>query len=77
MGQLVQAPRSSVRVLGLLDISKPGGNMYFDKLGELMMKRGVQRIKRYKKPTFSRQCPMALRRRISSECDAVVLSLAD
>jgi hypothetical protein len=89
MPQMVQAPRSNISimqgtsggagagVLGLLDISKPGGSMFFDRLAVLMKARGVTRIKRYQKPTFSRQCPMDLRRRIARECDAVVLSLAD
>lgn len=77
MPRIPQAPRSSISVLGLLDISKPGGSMYFDRLAELMKSKGVRRIRHYRKPTFSRQCPMILRRRIVSECDAVVLSLAD
>ena len=79
MTPTVQAPRSDIsgKVLGLMDISKPGGSMYFDRLAELMKKRGVKRIRRYQKPTFSRQCPMELRQRIANDCDAVVLSLAD
>ena len=60
-----------------MDISKPGGSDFFDRLSKLCKDQGVKVIKRYQKPTFSRQCPMQLRQRILNECDAVVLSLAD
>ena len=79
--RFIPAKRSSdgspPRVLGLMDISKPGGSLFFDRLAALMKSRGVVTVRRYQKPTFSRQCPDALRRRIASECDAVVLALAD
>jgi len=79
--RFIPAKRSSdgspPRVLGLMDISKPGGSLFFDRLAALMKSRGVVTVRRYQKPTFSKQCPDALRRRIASECDAVVLALAD
>jgi hypothetical protein len=66
------------RVLGMMDISKPGGSIFFDRLAELMVSAGgVTTVRRYQKPTFSKQCPDSLRRRIASECDSVVLALAD
>jgi hypothetical protein len=84
MKPTIQALRKGFppKTLGLLDISKPGGSLYFDRLVELMKlhqkdKGVITNVKRYRKPTFSKQCPMDLRRRIASECDAVVLALAD
>ena len=71
------SPGSPPETVGFMDISKPGGSMYFDRLVELMKSKGVLNVKRYTKPTFSKQCPMKLRTRIAAECDAVVLALAD
>ena len=62
---------------GLLDISKPGGSALFDRLSLTLKARGVACVRRYTKPTFSRPCPSKLRAKIASECDAVVLALAD
>ena len=75
----IQAKRTNAppKTLGFMDISKPGGSDFFDRLSKLCKDQGVKVIKRYQKPTFSRQCPMQLRQRILNECDAVVLSLAD
>lgn len=65
-------------VVGLLDISKPRGNVLLDELEALLAKRlpGVQ-LKRYQKPTFAKPCPDELRRRIKAECAYVVEALAD
>lgn len=62
--------------IGLLDISKPRGNVFLDhlesKLGEL-----GSNVKRYMKPTFSKPAPVDLRHEIATECDAVIEALAD
>ena len=65
-------------VLGLLDISKPRGNVLLDELQTLLAIRlpGVE-LKRYSKPTFAKPCPDDLRAKIKSECDFVVEALAD
>ncbi|MBI1338896.1 hypothetical protein GC169_01625 [bacterium] len=65
-------------VIGLLDISKPRGNVLLDELEALLGDRfpGVE-IKRYRKPTFAKPCPDDLRGRIRSECSFVVEALAD
>lgn len=62
--------------LGLLDISKPRGDVFLDEVERLLSERGVQ-VSRYSKPTFTRPAPDALRQRIAAECDLVVEALAD
>lgn len=65
-------------VVGLLDISKPRGSVMLDELERLMADRapGID-IRRYKKPTFAKPCPDALRAEIKAECDLIVEGLAD
>jgi len=65
-------------VVGLLDISKPRGSVMLDELERLMAERapGID-LRRYKKPTFAKPCPDALRAEIKAECDLVVEGLAD
>ena len=62
--------------LGLLDISKARGNIFLDTLEEMFVSEGVK-VKRYKKPTFTRPAPLELRQQIAAEVDAVVEGLAD
>ena len=62
--------------LGLLDISKPRGDVFLDEVERLLTERGVQ-VSRYSKPTFTRPAPDELRQRIAAECDLVVEALAD
>jgi hypothetical protein len=62
--------------VGLLDISKSRGDVFLDRLEALLAARGVA-VKRYRKPTFTRVAPTALKQRIASEVDAVVEGLAD
>lgn len=64
------------RTIGLLDISKPRGNVFLDRLEELLVERGVA-VRRYRKPTFAKNCPPDLRSEIASVCDAVIEALAD
>ena len=63
-------------VLGLLDISKARGDVFLDRLEARFAERGA-RVRRYKKPTFTKPAPVDLRRRIAEECGAVVEALAD
>jgi hypothetical protein len=62
--------------VGLLDISKARGNVFLDRLDELLRARGIA-VKRYRKPTFTRPAPDALRQQIAGECNVVVEGLAD
>ncbi len=64
------------RTIGLLDISKPRGDVFLDRLEEGLQKRGASVI-RYKKPTFTKPAPVDLRHEIAVHCDAAVEALAD
>ena len=64
------------RTVGLLDISKPRGDVFLNQLEQGLRRRGVQ-VERYKKPTFTKPAPIDLRHEISVKCDAVVEALAD
>lgn len=69
-------PTLAGRAVALLDISKPCGNVFLDRLAELLTARGVT-VHRYTKPTFTKPAPADLRKRIAQECDAVIEALAD
>ncbi|MEA3018601.1 MAG: hypothetical protein QOI47_125 [Actinomycetota bacterium] len=73
----VERPRSidGLRV-GLLDITKPRGNVFLDRLAELLAERGAT-VERFAKPTFTKPAPADLRYEISTKCDVVIEALAD
>jgi len=62
--------------IGLLDISKPRGNVFLDRLEQHLGRRGAT-VRRYTKPTFTKPAPVDLRHEIASQCDAVIEALAD
>jgi hypothetical protein len=62
--------------VGLLDISKARGNVFLDRVDELLSGQGVE-VRRYRKPTFTRPAPAALAQQVAAECDLVVEGLAD
>ena len=62
--------------VGLLDISKPRGDVFLDRLEARLTSEGA-RVKRYAKPTFSKPAPLDVRKQIAEECGAVVEALAD
>ena len=64
------------RTVGLLDISKPRGDVFLDRIAAGLIAAGV-RVERYSKPTFTRPAPADLRHEISTRCDAVIEALAD
>ena len=66
---------SGIKV-GLLDISKPRGDIFLDRLEERFDSLGAQ-VERYTKPTFTKPAPVDLRREIAATCDAVIEALAD
>lgn len=62
--------------VGLLDISKPRGNLFLDQIQNRLEALGAS-IVRYAKPTFAKPAPPDLRHEISTHCDAVIEALAD
>ena len=62
--------------VGILDISKPRGDVFLDRLDERLNDGGIT-VKRYIKPTFARPAPTELRQQIATEVDAVIEGLAD
>ena len=62
--------------VGLLDISKPRGDVFLDRIEERLKNAGVG-VKRYRKPTFSKPAPVDLRHQIAVECQVVIEALAD
>ena len=62
--------------IGLLDISKPRGDVFLDRIEEQLTRRGSQ-VLRYAKPTFTKPAPVDLRQEIAMRCDAVIEALAD
>ena len=62
--------------VGLLDISKPRGNVFLDRIEERLTAIGAN-VKRYQKPTFTKPAPVDLRHQIAVECQVVIEALAD
>jgi hypothetical protein len=69
-------PSLAGQVVGLLDISKPRGEVFLAQLASRVAARGAT-VRRYTKPTFTKPAPADLRQRITEECDAVIEALAD
>ena len=75
--QLNERPPSlDGKTIGLLDITKPRGDVFLDRLEEHFVRRGAT-VVRYKKPTFTKPAPVDLRHEISMKCDVVIEALAD
>ena len=62
--------------VALLDISKPRGDVFLNRLEARLHGLGVD-TRRYQKPTFTRVAPVDLKHQIVSECDLVIEALAD
>jgi len=62
--------------VGLLDISKPRGNIFLDRIEQRLVDLGAN-VKRYQKPTFAKPAPVDLRHEIATECQVVIEALAD
>jgi hypothetical protein len=62
--------------IGLLDIAKPRGDLFLDRLEQALRGRGAA-VRRYRKPTFTKPAPADLRQGIARECGAVIEALAD
>lgn len=65
------------KVVGLLDISKPRGDVFLDELERGLRQAGVADVIRFSKPTYTKPAPIDLRHEISTKCDLVIEALAD
>lgn len=62
--------------IALLDISKPLGNFFLDRLEQVLTSHGAM-VERFAKPTFTKPAPVDLRQQIATRCEAVIEALAD
>ena len=62
--------------VGLLDIAKPRGDEFLDRLEELLAERAAT-VRRYRKERFSKIAAPELKREIAAECDIAIEALAD
>ena len=62
--------------VGLLDISKPRGDVFLDQLEKRLRDRNIE-VLRFAKPTFTKPAPLDLRHEISTKCTLVIEALAD
>ena len=74
--RLVRPERLEGLTVGLLDISKPRGDVFLDRLDERLSERGIT-VKRYMKPTVAKPAPLPLRQRMVGEVNVVIEGLAD
>jgi len=75
--ELAPRPETLDRLtIGLLDIAKARGDVFLDRLEELLGARGLTTA-RYVKPTFTKNAPIDLRHEIATHCDVVIEALAD
>ena len=64
------------KTVGLLDISKPRGDVFLNRIEQRLRDLGVT-VLRYKKPTFAKPAPVDLRHEIATQCELVIEALAD
>jgi hypothetical protein len=72
-------PRPSTlkgKTVGLLDISKPRGDLFLNRLEQRLTAVGAE-VLRFKKPTFTKPAPVDLRHEIATKCEVVIEALAD
>ena len=78
VAQRVLLPRPATlqaKVVGLLDISKPRGDVFLDRLEQRLAEDGAT-VKRFRTPTFTKPAPIDLRHEIARECEVVIEALA-
>jgi hypothetical protein len=76
--QLTPRPEAISGTVALLDISKPRGDVLIDRLEARLAERLPSvTLKRYRKPTFTKPAPDALRREIAEGSDFIIEALAD
>jgi hypothetical protein len=62
--------------VAVLDISKPRGDIFLDRLAEKLDGQGIA-VKRYRKPSVAWPAPLEIQQAIAAECDVVIEGLAD
>ncbi len=62
--------------VGIVDISKPRGDVFLDQIDLRLQQRGIA-TRRYMKPTMARPAPLPLRQQIGTEVNVVIQGLAD
>ncbi len=76
--QLAPRPAALEGTIGLLDITKPRGDVLIERIEKRLGERYPElTFKRYRKPTFTKPAPRDLRRQIAEECSFVIEALAD
>jgi hypothetical protein len=66
------------KVIGMLDISKPKGDVFLDRLAErIAVQFQPREIIRRTKPTFARPAPEEVRKELEQKCDLIIEALAD
>jgi hypothetical protein len=73
---LARPARLDGLTVGLLDISKPRGDVFLNRVEERLTSLGAN-VKRYRKPTFTKPAPVDLRHEIATNCNVVIEALAD
>jgi hypothetical protein len=75
---LTRRPNTLTGTVALLDISKPRGDVLMDRLAARLIETMPHvTFKRYRKPTYTKPAPDALRQQIVMESDFVIEALAD
>ena len=69
-------PSMAGLAVAVLDISKARGDVFLDRVAERLQAQGIT-VNRYRKPTFTRPAPTALRQQIAAENQLVIEGLAD
>ena len=65
------------KTIALLDISKPGGSIFLDRIEHLLNTRyAVAKVIRDQKPTYTKPAPAAVLERLRT-ADAIIEGLAD
>lgn len=71
-------PAHLVGTVGIVDISKPRGDVFCDELADLFRQRFPDlNVVRLRKPTFTKPAPSDLRAEIIRRCSGVIQALAD
>ena len=76
--QLATRSRDLSGSIGIIDISKPRGDVFCDELEILIHAANPSlEIVRLKKPTFTKPSPEDLRDEVAERCTAIIQALAD